>query len=515
MTLRRRSLLAAGPAIAGISLLHPGLALAADKTLIIALPNNPATMDPMQTSNHDGMAVSNAIFENLVEIDLDGIPVPCLAREMPKISDDQLTFTFDLRDDVVFQNGAKFTAEDVKYSYDYMLDPKNKSLRRAIFSPIKAITVESPTRVVFQMNTPFRPFFQYQTKFMGIFPKGSREEKGDAYFANTPIGVGTGPGIFVDWNPNDQLELKRNPTYWRKGVPAWDRMIAKIVPDDTARVAYLKTGQAHIISAPPPHQMAELATTPGIVTGTKVAIGGMWFMQLNNQKKPFDDVNVRRAVSCAIDRKGISRDVFYGLMDPSAVPAATVVPWFNAEASQSISYDPAKAKAYLAKSKYAAEGVEFDLLTPSIPYLIDTSDAAVVMQSQLAAVGIKMNLRPMEMPQVLARMTNGTHTATLLPLMGPSDPTFLINICYVPNQQQSKSSYYNNPALTKAVEESYAHTDLETLTPIYKRMQAILAEDVPHVWLGFVVVSNAWTNKIADFKVNTGLTIWVRDVKPA
>ena len=128
MTLRRRSLLAAGPAIAGISLLHPGVALAADKTLIIALPNNPATMDPMQTSNHDGMAVSNAIFENLVEIDLDGIPVPCLARAMPKISDDQLTFTFDLRDDVVFQNGAKFTAEDVKYSYDYMLDPKNKSL---------------------------------------------------------------------------------------------------------------------------------------------------------------------------------------------------------------------------------------------------------------------------------------------------------------------------------------------------------------------------------------------------
>ena len=112
-------------------------------------------------------------------------------------------------------------------------------------------------------------------------------------------------------------------------------------------------------------------------------------------------------------------------------------------------------------------------------------------------------------------MTNGTHTATLLPLMGPSDPTFLINICYVPGQQQSKSSNYGNPALTAAVQESYAHTDLETLTPIYKRMQAILAEDVPHVWLGFVVVSNAWTKTIADYKVNTGLTIWVRDVKPA
>lgn len=512
MPLLRRSLLVAGTATLGAQLLRPGIALGADRTLTIALPNNPSTMDPIQTSNHDAMAISNGVFENLMEVDLDGNIVPCLARAMPAISDDQLTMSFDLRDDVQFQNGAKFTAEDVKYSYDYMLDPKNKSIRRYIFDRIDRIDVESPTKVVFHMKSPFRPFFQYQTKFMGIFPKGSRELHGDRYFANTPVGVGTGPGIFVSWTPNDQLEMKRNPTYWRRNEPAWDRVVAKIVPEESVRAAYLSTGQAQIISAPPPHQLAELAATPGLKVGRKTALGGLWFMQTNTARKPFDDINFRKAVSCAIDRKKLAEDVFYGLISPTAVPAPRETAWFNAEAEATLAYDPARAKDFLAKSKYAT-GAEFDLQVPNPPYLIDTRDAAVVMQSMLAAVGIKMNIRSQEMPQVLTSMTAGNHVATLLPLMAPSDPTFHVTICYMPDQQQSKSSNYSNPALTAAVNDSFRHTDLQELIPIYKKIQAILAEDCPHVWLGYVVVANAWRDEVKDFAVNTGLTIWTRDVK--
>src|SRR5262245_38380861 len=115
MNVTRRSFLGTG-AVAGISLLDPHIALGADRTLTIALPNNPSTLDPIQISNHDSMAVSNLVFENLLEVDLDGNVGPSLAHKMPEISDDQTIFRFDLRDDVVFHNGAKFSAEDVKYS---------------------------------------------------------------------------------------------------------------------------------------------------------------------------------------------------------------------------------------------------------------------------------------------------------------------------------------------------------------------------------------------------------------
>jgi peptide/nickel transport system substrate-binding protein len=511
MSLTRRTFVGSS-AIAGLSLFDPNIALGQGKTLTIALPNNPTTLDPIQISNHDAMAVTNAVFENLLEVDLDGNVGPSLARAMPEVSDDQTVFKFDLRDDVVFHDGSKFTAEDVKYSYEYMLDPKNKSARRSLFAPIQEIVIESPTRVVFKMKSPYRPWFQYMTKFMGIFPKGSREKIGDEAFKNAPVGVGTGPGAFVEWKQNDYLELKKHANYWRKGVPAWDRMVAKVVTEDAARVAYLMTNQAQIISSPPPREFERLKTAPGIATGSKVAIGGMWFIQTNTKRAPFDDINFRKAVSCAIDRQKIAKDVFYGLLDPTAVPAPTGVSYHNAAAEKTVSYDPAKAKEFLARSKYAANP-EFELLVPSPAYLIDSADATVVMQSQLAAVGIRMRLTSMEMPQILQRCIAGTQVASLLPLMGPSDPTFIIQICYTADQIMSKSSGYTSAALDEAIKESYKYQDAARLDPIYKKMQAILADDCPNVWLGFVGVSNAWRTEIKNFKPNTGLTIWTRDVQ--
>lgn len=514
MRLTRRTLIHAGAALAGTRLLDPDIALAADKTLTIALPNNPATLDPIQTSNHDGMAVTNAIWENLLEVDLDGNVVPSLAYKMPVISDDALTFTFDLRDDVAFQNGQHLTTEDVKYSYDYMLDPKNKSIRQTLFSPIHDITIESPTRIVFHLSHPYRPWLQYMTKFMGVFPKGSREKYGDAAFRLKPVDLGTGPAIFVSWQQDAQIELRKNPNYWRKGVPAWDRLVVKIVPEDATRVAYLMTRQAQVISSPPPRDFVRLKTTPGVQAGSKTAIGGMWFMQTNTRRPPFDDINFRKAVACAIDRKAIARDVYYGLLDATATPAPTAASYYNADADRAVSYDPDKAKAYLAKSKYAGKPA-FELLVQSTPYLFDVKDAAVVMQAQLAAIGIAMKMTAMEMPQILARNTAGTQVASILPLMGPSDPTFIIQIAYTPGQLMSKSTGYSNPKLTAAINESYKYTDPARLDPILKQIQAILVEDSPNVWLGFIGIDDAWRDDVLNFKVNTGLTIWVRDLKLA
>jgi peptide/nickel transport system substrate-binding protein len=510
MSLTRRALIHTGAALSMARLLDPSVALAADKVLTIALPNNPVTLDPIQTSNHDGMAVTNAIWENLMEVDVDGNVVPSLAHRMD-ISDDALTFTFDLRDDVVFHNGAHFTAEDVKYSYEYMLDPKNKSIRRAQFSPIHEIVIESPTRVVFRLSHPYRPWLQYMTKFMGIFPKGSREAVGDAAFKSAPVGLGTGCAIFVDWQQDSQIELKKNPNYWRKGVPAWDRLLVKIVPEDATRVAYLMTGQTQVMSSPPPRDFVRLSKEPGMMTGSKTALGGLWFMQMNTKRPPFDDVNFRKAVACAIDRKKIAQDVYYGLIDATATPAPTSASYYNAEADRAVSYDPEKAKAYLAKSKYV-DRPNFDLLVQSTPYLFDVKDAAIVIQSQLAAVGITVQLTSMEMPQILARNMAGTQPASILPLMAPSDPTFIISICYTSGQIMSKSSGYTNPELDAAILESYKYTDPARLDPILKQIQAILVEDSPNVFLGFIGINDAWRTEVTNFKVNTGLTIWVRDL---
>src|ERR1700730_18519418 len=168
----------------------------AEKVLTIAIPSNPVTFDPVNSGLHDAMVVSQSIFENLVEVDVDGKTVqPQLATALPKISADRLNYIFELRDDVYFQNGQKFSAEDVKYSFEYVLDPKNNALRRPLFNRIKNVVVESPLRVRIELSEQYRPWLFYLTKYMGIFPKGSREKFGADVFKTAPVGVGTGPGI--------------------------------------------------------------------------------------------------------------------------------------------------------------------------------------------------------------------------------------------------------------------------------------------------------------------------------
>ena len=499
-------------AMAGAPWLKPGISLGAGKTLSVAIPDYQSMFDPLNQNSHDNMLLSQVIFENLVEVDVDGNPVPMLAVSLPKISDDKLIYSFDLRDDVYFQNGQKFTAEDVKYSYDYMLDPANKAFRRAVWEPIKEVVVESPTRVSFKLKTPYRPMLQYMTKYMGIFPKGSREKYGDKFFHTGPVEMGTGPGIFVEARSNDYVEFKRNPRYWRKGVPDWDRLIVRIIPEDAVRVAYLMTNQVQIISAPPPASFERLKNMPGFKGDARPALGSALFIATNNQRAPFDDINFRKAVSFAIDRKKLSKQVFYSLVEASALPSPPSAWWFTQEANDMLDFNKDKAKEYLQKSKYASNA-EFEMLMPAQPYLIDVRDAAVVVQSMLADIGIKVNMRLVNSGELIGNfMLKGQHVGVLIAFMAPVDPTYLINNTLTPGSVVGKTSGYDNPALKAALDDSYRFIDKAELKKVMDRINMILAEDCPLVWLGSVDVTNLWRDEVKGFKVNSGLTMRVRDV---
>jgi peptide/nickel transport system substrate-binding protein len=487
----------------------------AEKVLTIAIPSNPVTFDPVNSGLHDAMVVSQSIFENLVEVDVDGKTVqPQLATALPKISADRLNYTFELRDDVYFQNGQKFGADDVKYSFEYVLDPKNNALRRPLFSRIKNVVVESPLRVRIELSEQYRPWLFYLTKYMGIFPKGSREKYGADFFKTAPVGVGTGPGIFVEWRQNDSITLKKYPNYWRKGLPHWDRLVVRLIPEDSVRVAYLTTGQVDIISAPPPKDFGRLKALRGIRGDSKPMLGGFFLMGTNNKKPPFDDINARKAVSHAIDRAAIAQKVFYGLLDPSAIPAPPRGWWFSKEANDLNDFDLAKAEAALKRSKYP-NGFSFDMSFPSVPYLLDIKDAAVVIQSQLAKLNININFKINEMGTLLQQFRNGDLTAFLFVSASPGEPTYNIDLYYGKDNVFSKGTGYENPMLWQLVRESYLHNSQEELKPIFDRMLRILATDSPNIWFGFVQATNLWRESIKGFQVNQGLTMRVREVDKA
>lgn len=511
---RRRLLKSAGALALGSPLLSTILAMpanAADRTLTVALPNNPITIDPINQPSHDAMLLGQVVFENLVWVDHDGTVQPQLAAALPRISADSLTYTFDLRDDVFFQNGQKMTAEDVKYSFDYMLDPNNRALRRNLLRQIARIEVETPTRVRFELSEPYQQWLFFLTKYMGIFPKGSREQHGDAFFKSGPVGMGTGPGVFEEWRPNDYVSFRRSTNYRDKSLPKWDRLVVKIIPDDSARIAYLMSGQADIISAPPPRDYARMKTMRGLKADSRPTMGGWFSLMTNTARPPFDDVHLRRAIACAVDREAIAKQVYLGLLDPCAVPAPPGSWWFNKAANDSLQFNLERARAHMAKSKYAG-GAQFELTVPSDPYLLDVKDAAIVLQSQLARINVKVDLRVQDSTVGRRAVLDGQRDAGLFVTMSPGEPTYLVQVNFVEGQNMQKGSGYAEPEIQELLRRANAETDQAKLLPIYQRMQDKLAEDSPYIWIGFVHAANVWRDRVQGFRVNQGLTMRVNDV---
>jgi peptide/nickel transport system substrate-binding protein len=512
----RRTLVKAaglGTAVGGAGWLRAALAQSPGKTLTVAIPNSPTTLDPINQVIHDPMVITYMIFENLIDMDIDGNLVPQLAKTMPEVSADKLTYTFDLRDDVAFQNGQPLTAEDVKYSFESMLDPQRNAARRGIFTKITKVIADSPHRVQVVLSEPYAPWLSFLYKYMGIWPKDSREKLGDQYFRLTPKGIGTGPGIFAEWRPNESITLVRNPNYWQKDLPHWDKLVCKLIPEDSTRVAYLLTRQLDIIGAPPPRDFPSLGKRPGITGGVRSTLGGWSVMLLNNAKPPFDDINFRKAVAYAIDRKTLAAKAFFNMVDPCTTPAPPQGWWYDKAADDIISYDPDRARDFLKKSKYA-DAATFDMLTPSVPYLLDTKDAAVAIQSYLGAVGIKASIKPAEAIVVLGQSTSGQAQCLLINIMSPGEGTYLSMVNFTSGQMMTKCSGWHSPELDSLLRQIYAANDRETAKPLYAKMMTLLANEAPYVWLGFFDSANLWQQGVKNFKPSAGLSMVVRDTIP-
>ena len=481
-------------------------------TLTVALSNNPMTCDPINMSSHDTQLLSQTIWENLVEYDANGVLRPQLARALPDVSADKLVYTFELRDDVFFQNGQKFTSDDVRDSFEYMLDPAHKAARAPIFSRLSHVETDGPNRCRVVLKEPYAPWVYFLTKFMGIWPKGTRQQLGDNYFRLTPKDVGTGPGIFEEWVPNDSVSFRRNPNYWQKGLPHWDRLVVKIVPQDATRVAYLLTGQADIIGAPPVRDFARLKSLKGIQGEARPTLGGWTVLLTNNARPPFDDIEFRRALSHTIDRKVLAEKVYFGMVEPSAIPAPASGWWFDQTASDMRAYDPDKARAHLARSKYA-NGAEFDIMISSDPYLLDCKDAAVYIQSELAKYNITANIRLMQNSVISAATSKGDYQSNLTNSMSAGEPTYFIANNFIAGGFMSKTSGgVDDPIVRQLMTRIHLGGDQDELKPVYAELLRHLADQAYYCWLGYFAAANLWRDRVKNFRPSLGIAINVHDV---
>jgi peptide/nickel transport system substrate-binding protein len=312
---------------------------------------------------------------------------PSLAESV-KASEDGLAYEFALRKEATFHNGDPVTAEDVKFSYDRYRGTAHELMK----SRVAAVDIVDPQHLRFTLKNPWPDFLAYYATMTGagwVVPKKYVEKVGDDGFRKAPVGAG--PYKFVSFNPGIELVLEAFEPYWRK-PPSVKRLIFKVIPDETTRLAALKRGEVDIAYSIRGELAEELRNTkgltlkPAVVQGTFcIAFPDQW-----DEKSPWHDQRVRKAAALAIDCKGINDALTLGYSLVTGNPFVPDSYEFFWQPPLPV-YDPETAKKLLAEAGFPKG---FD----AGDYYCDSSYANIgeAVVDNLLAVGIKTKLRPIE-----------------------------------------------------------------------------------------------------------------------
>lgn len=388
--------------------------------LRIRIGSDVTSFDPHRPSTIENTSFSVHVYDGLFGYNLRTMTIePRLVREY-SVSEDGLTYTFHLREGVQFhRNFGELTAEDVKFSYERVLNPATASPWRADLRSIASITTAGKYTVVIRLSAPNANFLHALTSRNQalILSKRAIEQMGNDWALNP---VGTGPYMFEAWRPGERVLLRANPNYFRGRSPI-DRVELVLIPEETsAEIALLNREIDVFFALQSPEIIQRLQARNGVTVDSRPALISCHLV-LNSTVRPLNDVRVRRAMAHAVNRDSLVRDFFRGTKVLTATPLTPEYQEYTTEVPQ-YPYDPARARALLAEAGLAG-GFDFHYITVALaPY----DQFPVAVAEDLKAVGIRVRLTVMERAAYGAARAAGTiPSATTCPSNSPNPDTLL------------------------------------------------------------------------------------------
>ncbi|HSB79463.1 MAG TPA: ABC transporter substrate-binding protein [Candidatus Methylomirabilis sp.] len=356
-------------------------------TLVVGQSADISKLDPHMSTTVNDIAITFNLFDNLLTRRRDGKLYPSLASEWKLVN--PTTWQFKLRPNVKFHNGDRLTSADVKFSFERSYDPNTKSITKSILTTIAQIDTPDPLTVVIHTKQP-DPLLAARTAFYAgqIMPKAYFQKVGDDEFNAKPIG--SGPVKLNSWVKDDRLILDATKDYWG-GKLAVDQIIFRPLPELAARIGALLKGEVDLITKIPPDHVERISSAPNTkVEG--VLYGGLYCLSVASQKPPLDSKPFRQAMSLAIDRETIVKELWRG---QGAVPNSLVVKGDNHHdpSLPPLKFDPNQAKQLLKEANY--KGEELTLETP-IGFMVMDREMSEVVVSMWKDVGINGKLEQLE-----------------------------------------------------------------------------------------------------------------------
>jgi peptide/nickel transport system substrate-binding protein len=478
-------------------------------TLTMGIASPPDTLDPGATGLALTLLISMAMFDPLVWWLPDGSGgsrfVPGLA-ESYTVSADASVYTFKLRKDVTFHDGTKFDANAVKATYDHVVDPATKSKSGlGALGPYKETKVLDPYTAQIVFSAPNASFLHQQAAGnFGIASPAALKKYGATGFGSHP--VGSGPFMFSSYAPGSQLTLVKNPAYkWGPAAlstkpPLLDKLVFRIVTDDSGRYNALQSGQLQIAMNLPPNDIAAAQKTGQYKQLTVQSIGTPLGMPINVTKPPTDDPLVRQAIMYAVDQQKLVSEVLFGVDTPARTVLTPITPGYSQASAGLYSYDPDKANALLSKAGWTmgADGVRTKNGKKLALEIILFSGGGLELPTQfvvseLNKVGFTASTTVQPFATAQASFNAGEHNLGSFGYYG-TDP-YLLNIWV--NSDAIKSgfnwSHYDNPKIDALIAQANKTASDSVRNALYEQIGMDLMKDA--IYLPLWNVNDPFTMK--------------------
>ena len=459
-------------------------------TLIAAQGAEPDRLDPHLTSAYASFQILENVYDTLVQPGDDLSMEPALAESWD-ISDDQLTWTFHLREGVTFHNGRELVADDVVYSYEQIMDPETGAANAFRFESIESVTAVDENTVEIELTRPTPNLLVNLGGFKGmaIVPQEIVE---DGSIDTHP--VGTGPFRFVSSSPDEGILLERNPDYWQEGLPRLDQIRFVQIPDPTVKLTNLRTGEVHWVDSVPPQELESLEADDSIVL-ERAPGGDYHYFAFNHAREPFDNPDVRRAIAMAIDREVIAEAAQFG----AATPNQTAIPegnfWYH-EYAPFTPGDVEGAQALLEEAGVTDLSFAF-MVSSEFP---ETVTQAQVIASQLEPLGITVEIDDVDFSTWLDRQGQGDFDAFMLSWIGNIDPD---DFYYAQHHSEGGFNFqgYSNPDMDALLDEARVETDQDARKALYDQAAEMIVDDASYIYLYNPENIGAWTPALEGYSV--------------
>ena len=486
-----------------------GVAAAADAdTIVLALERDQDNMDPHMHFQRVGIIMNINMYDSLLHKNTKLEYEPSLATAWKALN--ETTWEFKLRQGVKFHNGDAFSAEDVKFSFDRVLDPNTKSPQYGNIRGIKEVKIIDPSTVHLITDKPF-PLLLERVVFFPIIPKQHYEKVGAQAFAETAP-VGTGPYKFVEWKRDQYLKMERFNEHWRGPAPI-KNLIIRVIPETSTQVAELKTGGVDIVRNLAPDLIPDLKAHPNTYVST-APILRTHFVELDMREPPFNKKEARQAANYAIDRQAIVDKLMGGL--GKVVPTIINPMAFGYDPSvEAYNYDPKKAKELLKQAGFP-NGTDITLH-------VGTSAAfnrqlAEAISEMLTEVGLRTNLKVWAPGPAWNKFFQGEGKATngLIINWGyysTFDADAILHPLYHTEPGGWVGKWYTRvPGLDDLIDEGRSTIDKDKRLATYAKIQRLLKEEAPSIFL-FSQHDMLGIHKRVEYAARGDEWIWIYDAK--